>query len=168
MESEIKEVANEPFEETIGGKPFKFRNIGMGRALAIISSWLLKRLRDEIRNNSMAFEDVKERAVFVREELGKLPKGKKLGEAALEALCGDKAYIDSNGAEGSPPIVDEDLLRDLIVRGHMDTTHTGLLATLDLVEQDPIAKLALRVMGIRTERDKIVDEAGGDVPKKAS
>lgn len=165
---ELKEIANEPFAETIGGKPFTFRNIGMGRALSTISSWILKTRREEIRSNASVFEDDKARVAYVREELEKLPKGNKLASAALEALCGDQKFIDSKGEEGVGPTIDEDLMRDLIRQGLKGGKVDELNDALDTLSQQAIVFLSLRVMGIKTERDAVVTEAGGDAPKKVS
>ncbi len=165
---EVKEIANEPFDEKLGAKSFPFRNIGMGRAIAVISSWLLTRKRDEIRDNSMAFSVAADRAAYVREELGKLPKGKVLADAAIEALCGDDDFIKSKGKKGQAPTADEVLLKNLIKRGYRGDKPKELEEAMESMELTKLARVALRIMGIKTEKDMLIEEAGGTPPKKAS
>lgn len=165
---EVKEIANEIFDEKLGSKSFPFRNIGMGRAIAVISTWILSKKRDEIRDNSLSFDVLTDRASYVREELTKLPKGKALADASIAALCGDKEFVDSKGEAGQPPTADEDLLRGLVRRGYRGDKPKELDEAMEATTLTDLAKLALRVMGIRTEKDALIEEAGGTPPKKDS
>jgi hypothetical protein len=164
----ILELANEPFEVEILGQTYKIRAIGIGYALATLGKWVIEKQVDGIKDRAKAFDDPKEIAAYTREELRLLPRGDKLVQASLDALCGDSKYIETSGAEGVGPVIEHRIMKDLISRGFVGPKEKRqeFLDSLDYMPFATEVKTCLKVLGFKGQLDNIVIENGGEEPEK--
>jgi hypothetical protein len=142
-----EDIANEPFLQKICGKQFTFKVVGYARAMALIAQWLKQKMVDDIRMESAAFEEGRERTDYVRERLRLIPFGTKLDAACLDALAGDDKFIESKGKEGVGPYCDIEVFKKIILRAVKGPCE-GLDDLLETLKPAELSIIALRCMGI--------------------